>query len=144
LKTSISKTENFESTIILDKKNYNDIFNISLNLLKQNDYEGAFTNIMEDDIYLIRLLLISQNHLNNLIENEDLSKKLFLKILFRINQINKTHFIFILLFNLIEKNKIIDGEIRNDLLITFNELKQIKNNNIQNKIFNLIHNINNI
>ena len=144
LKTSISKTENFESTIILDKKNYNDIFNISLNLLKQNDYEGAFTNIMEDDIYLIRLLLISQNHLNNLIENEDLSKKLFLKILFRINQINKTHFIFILLFNLIEKNNIIDGEIRNDLLITFNELKQIKNNNIQNKIFNLIHNINNI
>ena len=103
MKTSISKTENFESTIILDKKNYNDIFNISLNLLKQNDYEGAFTNIMEDDIYLIRLLLISQNHLNNLIENEDLSKKLFLKILFRINQINKTHFIFILLFNLIEK-----------------------------------------
>ena len=144
LKTSISKTENFESTIILDKKNYNDIFNISLNLLKQNDYEGAFTNIMEDDIYLIRLLLISQNHLNNLIENEDLSKKLFLKILFRINQINKTHFIFILLFNIIEKNNIIDGEIRNDLLITFNELKQIKNNNIQNKIFNLIHNINNI
>lgn len=144
MKTSISKTENFESTIILDKKNYNDIFNISLNLLKQNDYEGAFTNIMEDDIYLIRLLLISQNHLNNLIENEDLSKKLFLKILFRINQINKTHFIFILLFNLIEKNNIIDGEIRNDLLITFNELKQIKNNNIQNKIFNLIHNINNI
>ena len=144
MKTSISKTENFESTIILDKKNYNDIFNISLNLLKQNDYEGAFTNIMEDDIYLIRLLLISQNHLNNLIKNEDLSKKLFLKILFRINQINKTHFIFILLFNLIEKNKIIDGEIRNDLLITFNELKQIKNNNIQNKIFNLIHNINNI
>jgi hypothetical protein len=144
LKTSISKTENFESTIILDKKNYNDIFNISLNLLKQNDYEGAFTNIMEDDIYLIRLLLISQNHLNNLIENENLSKKLFLKILFRINQINKTHFIFILLFNLIEKNNIIDGEIRNDLLITFNELKQIKNNNIQNKIFNLIHNINNI
>ena len=144
MKTSISKTENFESTIILDKKNYNDIFNISLNLLKQNDYEGAFTNIMEDDIYLIRLLLISQNHLNNLIENENLSKKLFLKILFRINQINKTHFIFILLFNLIEKNNIIDGEIRNDLLITFNELKQIKNNNIQNKIFNLIHNINNI
>jgi hypothetical protein len=88
--------------------------------------------------------LISQNHLNNLIENEDLSKKLFLKILFRINQINKTHFIFILLFNIIEKNDIIDGEIRNDLLITFNELKQIKNNNIQNKIFNLIHNINNI
>ena len=144
LKTSISKTENFESTIILDKKNYNDIFNISLNLLKQNDYEGAFTNIMEDDIYLIRLLLISQNHLNNLIENENLSKKLFLKILFRINQINKTHFIFILLFNLIKKNNIIDGEIKNDLLITFNELKQIKNNNIQNKIFNLIHNINNI
>ena len=144
MKTSISKTENFESTIILDKKNYNDIFNISLNLLKQNDYEGAFTNIMEDDIYLIRLLLISQNHLNNLIENENLSKKLFLKILFRINQINKTHFIFILLFNLIKKNNIIDGEIKNDLLITFNELKQIKNNNIQNKIFNLIHNINNI
>ena len=144
MKTSISKTENFESTIILDKKNYNDIFNISLNLLKQNDYEGAFTNIMEDDIYLIRLLLISQNHLNNLIENENLSKKLFLKILFRINQINKTHFIFKLLFNLIEKNNIIDDEIKNDLLITFNELKQIKNNNIQNKIFNLIHNINNI
>ena len=144
MKTSISKTENFESTIIFDKKNYNDIFNISLNLLKQNDYEGAFKNIMGDDIYLIRLLLISQNHLNNLIENEDLSKKLFLKILFRINQINKTHFILILLLNIIEKNNIIDGEIRNDLLITFNELKQIKNNNIQNKIFNLIHNINNI
>ena len=99
---------------------------------------------MGDDIYLIRLLLISQNHLNNLIENEDLSKKLFLKILFRINQINKTHFILILLLNIIEKNNIIDDEIKNDLLITFNELKQIKNNNIQNKIFYLIHNINNI
>ena len=144
LRTSISKTENFESTIIFDKKNYNDIFNISLNLLKQNDYEGAFKNIMGDDIYLIRLLLISQNHLNNLIENENLSKKLFLKILFRINQINKTHFILILLLNIIEKNNIIDDEIKNDLLITFNELKQIKNNNIQNKIFYLIHNINNI
>ena len=144
LKTSISKTENYESTIVFDKKNYNNIFQTSLNLLNQNDFEGAFKNILGDDIYLIRLLMISQNYLNNLIENEDLSKKLFVKILFRINQINKTHFILILLFNLIEKNHIIiDNEIKNELLITFNELKQIKNNNIQNKIFNLIHNINN-
>ena len=51
----------------------NNSFTISLNYLNNNDYENAFENILGDDIYLIRLLILSRTHLDNL----KVSKELF-------------------------------------------------------------------
>ena len=120
-------------------------FTISLNYLNNNDYENAFENILGDDIYLIRLLILSRTHLDNL----KVSKELFKKIILRLNKINKSHFIENIIFNTIQylnpniiKNP--NNLLGNELINTMNEIHQYKNEIIQSKaIFfrNLIYNM---
>ena len=120
-------------------------FTISLNYLNNNDYENAFENILGDDIYLIRLLILSRTHLDNL----KVSKELFKKIILRLNKINKSHFIENIIFNTIQylnpniiKNP--NNLLGNELINTMNEIHQYKNEMIQSKaIFfrNLIYNM---
>ena len=77
---------------ILDKTQIEyeiELYPLSLNFLNNNDYENAFANILGDDIYLIRLLILSRAHINEL----KVSKELFKKIIIRLNDINKCHFI---------------------------------------------------
>ena len=123
----------------------NNSFTISLNYLNNNDYENAFENILGDDIYLIRLLILSRTHLDNL----KVSKELFKKIILRLNKINKSHFIENIIFNTIQylnpniiKNT--NNLLGNELINTMNEIHQYKNEIIQSKaIFfrNLIYNM---
>ena len=120
-------------------------FITSLNYLNNNDYEQAFENILGDDIYLIRLLIISRSHLDDL----KVSKELFKKIILRLSKIYKSHFIENILFNTIQY---IDHDILtydnnllgNDLINTMNEIKQFKDESIQSKanfFTNLIYNL---
>ena len=128
-----------------------ELYPLSLNFLNNNDYENAFANILGDDIYLIRLLIISRAHINEL----KVSKELFKKIIIRLNGINKSHFIENLIFESIQNIKpyIIINEqnyiLGNDLINTMNDIKQYKNKNLQSKvnyfiklIYNMYNNFN--
>jgi SOS-response transcriptional repressor LexA len=139
---------------ILDKTQIEyeiELYPLSLNFLNNNDYENAFANILGDDIYLIRLLIISRAHINEL----KVSKELFKKIIIRLNGINKSHFIENLIFESIQNIKpyIIINEqnyiLGNDLINTMNDIKQYKNKNLQSKvnyfiklIYNMYNNFN--
>ncbi len=139
---------------ILDKTQIEyeiELYPLSLNFLNNNDYENAFANILGDDIYLIRLLILSRAHINEL----KVSKELFKKIIIRLNGINKSHFIENLIFSNIQNIKpyIIINEqnyiLGNDLINTMNDIKQYKNKNLQSKvnyfiklIYNMYNNFN--
>ena len=139
---------------ILDKTQIEyeiELYPLSLNFLNNNDYENAFANILGDDIYLIRLLILSRAHINEL----KVSKELFKKIIIRLNGINKSHFIENLIFSNIQNIKpyIIINEqnyiLGNDLINTLNDIKQYKNKNLQSKvnyfiklIYNMYNNFN--
>ena len=123
-----------------------ELFPISLKFLNNNDYENAFANILGDDIYLIRLLLLSRAHLEDL----KVSNELFKKIIFRLNGINKSYFIENIIFSIIQilnPNIIINEPnniLVNDIINTMNEIKQYKNEKIKNTvayILTLIYNL---
>ena len=142
---NIYKSHNniLDETFVDNEKKDNYI--LSLNYLNNNDYEKAFENILGDDIYLIRLLILSRTHLDNL----KVSKELFKKIILRLNKINKSHFIENIIFNAIQylDSNIIKNQnnlLGNELINTMNEIHQYKNEIIQSKaIFftNLIYNM---
>ena len=132
-------------------ENETELYPLSLNFLNNNDYENAFANILGDDIYLIRLLILSRAHIDEL----KVSKELFKKIIIRLNGINKSHFIENLIFTNIQNIKpyIIINEqnytLGNDLINTMNDIKQYKNKNLQSKvnyfiklIYNMYNNFN--
>ena len=101
IKTTYTQTEKYEKeedNYLLKTNEFNDegkeYFRVYLNALKlynNQDYNEAFSLVVDDDIYLMRLLFLAQDKLNNIcpILNRDLYKKMILKM----NHICHSHFL---------------------------------------------------
>ena len=63
-------------------KEYFRVYLRALNLYNNENYNEAFSMIVDDDIYLMRLLFLAKDKLSNICQflNKDLYKKMILKI----------------------------------------------------------------
>ena len=101
IKTTYTQTEKYEKeedNYLLKTNEFNDegkeyfrVYLKALKLYNNQDYNEAFSLVVDDDIYLMRLLFLAQDKLNNIcpILNRDLFKKMILKM----NHICHSHFL---------------------------------------------------
>ena len=101
IKTTYTQTEKYEKeedNYLLKTNEFNDegkeyfrVYLKALKLYNNQDYNEAFSLVVDDDIYLMRLLFLAQDKLNNIcpILNRDLYKKMILKM----NHICHSHFL---------------------------------------------------
>ena len=101
IKTTYTQTErdkNEEENYLLKTSEFNDegkeyfkVYLKALKLYNNQDYNDAFSLIVDDDIYLMRLLFLAKDKLNSIcpVLNRDLYKKMILKM----NHICHSHFL---------------------------------------------------
>ena len=111
IKTNYTQTEkdkNEEVNYLLKTGEFNEegkeYFRVYLKALKyynEQNYNEAFSLIIDDDIYLLRLLFLEKDKLNNIcpLLNKDLYKKIILKI----NHICHSH-LLIKIQNILKKS----------------------------------------
>ena len=101
LKTTYTKTvceQSMDSKMLLKTTEFNDdgqeyfkIYLKALNLYNNQNFNEAFSLVVDDDIYLLRLLFLAKTKLN--FKCPLLDKNLFQKILIKINHICHSHFL---------------------------------------------------
>ena len=101
LKTNYTKTvceQSMDSKMLLKTTEFNDdgqeyfkVYLKALNLYNNQNFNEAFSLVIDDDIYLLRLLFLAKTKLNFICPLLD--KNLFQKILIKINHICHSHFL---------------------------------------------------
>ena len=100
IKSNYTKTEHNQSfdNILLktsefnvEGKEYYRVYLKALYLFNNNNFNEAFSLIVEDEIYLLRLLFMARDRLNEICPL--LNKDLYQKILLKINHICHSHFV---------------------------------------------------